>query len=190
VPLRKEHINQPRRRLEVWAEGGQATPRPRGVGNVRRPRRVRSTTPGPITGVSPPAFIEPDPYGNLLGQGHGFLSARDWARLGNLYLQDGVWNGERLLPEGYAAHVRTVAPAWEADGRPVYGGGFFWVNGDGALPIPRDAFAMRGAGGQSATIIPSHGLVVVRIGKYRGAGGGVALNRAFAMLLEIVPEKR
>jgi CubicO group peptidase (beta-lactamase class C family) len=133
------------------------------------------------------AFIEPDPYGNLLGQGHGFLSARDWARLGNLYLQDGVWNGERLLPEGYAAHVRTVAPAWEADGRPVYGGGFFWVNGDGALPIPRDAFAMRGAGGQSATIIPSHGLVVVRIGKYRGGGGGVALNRAFAMLLELVP---
>jgi len=87
--------------------------------------------------------------------------------------------------------VKTLAPAWVADGRPVYGGGFFWVNGDGGRPIPRDAFSMQGAGGQSATIIPSHDLVVVRIGKYRGAGaGGRALNRAFEMLMRIVPAAR
>ena len=43
--------------------------------------------------------IETDPYGNFLTQGYDFMSARDWARLGNLYLQDGVWNGERLLPK-------------------------------------------------------------------------------------------
>ncbi len=134
------------------------------------------------------AIIETDPYGNFLGQGYEMVAARDWARLGNLYLQDGVWNGERLLPEGYVEYVKTPAPAWVADGRPVYGGGFFWVNGDGSLPIPRDAFAMRGAGGQSATIIPSHGLVVVRIGKYRGAAaGGRALIRAFEMLMQLVP---
>ena len=78
-----------------------------------------------------------------------------------------------------------------ADGRPVYGGGFFWVNGDGGTPIPRDAFSMQGAGGQSATIIPSHKLVVVRIGKYRGAGpGDRALNRAFEMLMRVVPAGR
>lgn len=134
------------------------------------------------------AIIETDPYGNFLGQGYEMVAARDWARLGNLYLQDGVWDGERLLPEGYVEYVKTPAPAWVADGRPVYGGGFFWVNGDASLPIPRDAFAMRGAGGQSATIIPSHGLVVVRIGKYRGAAaGGRALNRAFEMLMRVVP---
>ena len=134
------------------------------------------------------AIIETDPYGNFLGQGYEMVAARDWARLGNLYLQDGVWNGERLLPEGYVAHVRTLAPAWVADGRPQYGGGFFWVNGDGGTPIPREAFSMQGAGGQSATIIPSHGLVVVRIGKYRGEDAGDrALNRAFAMLMKAVP---
>jgi CubicO group peptidase (beta-lactamase class C family) len=134
------------------------------------------------------AVLETDPYGNFLGQGYEMVSARDWARLGNLYLQDGVWNGERLLPEGYVDYVKTPAPAWVADGRPVYGGGFFWVNGDGSLPVPRDAFAMRGAGGQSATIIPSHGLVVVRLGKYRGAGAGSrALTRAFEMLMQVVP---
>jgi hypothetical protein len=50
---------------------------------------------------------------------------------------------------------------------------------------------MQGAGGQSATIIPSHGLVVVRIGKYRGAGaGGRALDKAFELLMRAVPSAR
>ncbi len=134
------------------------------------------------------AIIETDPYGNFLGQGYEMVAARDWARLANLYLQDGVWNGERLLPAGYVSYVKTPAPAWVADGRPVYGGGFFWVNRDGATPIPREAFSMQGAGGQSATIIPSHGLVVVRIGKYRGADAGEqALDRAFELLMKVVP---
>ncbi|MCL4846621.1 MAG: beta-lactamase family protein [Acidobacteria bacterium] len=137
------------------------------------------------------AVIETDPFGNFLGQGYGMVAARDWARLASLYLRDGVWNGERLLPQGYVDHVKTIAPAWEADGRPVYGGGFFWVNGDGALPLPRDAFAMRGAGGQSATIVPSHGLVVVRLGKYRGAEAGAkALNGAFELLMRSLPAVR
>jgi CubicO group peptidase (beta-lactamase class C family) len=133
------------------------------------------------------AVIETDPYGDFLTQGYDFLPARDWARLANLYLQDGVWNGERILPEGYVSHVKTIAPAWAADGDPVYGGGFFWVNGDGALPLPKDAFAMQGAGGQSVRIIPSHGLVVVRIGKYRGATPGTAaLVQAYPLFLAAV----
>ena len=79
--------------------------------------------------------METDPYGNFLTQGYELVSGRDWARLGNLYLQDGVWNGERILPEGFVKFVSTLAPAWAADGRPVYGG-FFWINGDGAFPVP------------------------------------------------------
>jgi len=81
--------------------------------------------------------IETDPYGNFLGQGHGLGSGRDWARLGNLFLQDGIWNGERILPEGFVKFVSTPAPAWNADGRPIYGG-FFWLNGVGQYPVPRD----------------------------------------------------
>ncbi len=135
------------------------------------------------------ALIETDPYGNFLGQGLAFMPARDWARLGNLYLQDGVWEGERILPEGFVDYASTVAPAWAADGRPVYGGAFFWVNGNGANGLPTSAYRMLGAGGQSTTIIPSHGLVVVRIGKYTGAReGGAALRAMFPMLLEAVPE--
>jgi CubicO group peptidase (beta-lactamase class C family) len=134
------------------------------------------------------AILETDIYGNFITQGYEFLAARDWARLGNLYLQDGVWDGERLLPQGYVAYASTLAPAWVADGRPVYGGSFFWVNGSGAWPVPESAIGMRGAGGQSTTIIPTHQMVVVRLGKYTGSReGGRALNRAFEMLMEAVP---
>ena len=131
--------------------------------------------------------IETDPYGDFLTQGYDFASARDWARLGNLYLQDGVWNGERILPEGFVRFVSTVAPAWAADGRPIYGG-FFWINGDGDLPIPRDAYFMAGAGGQFTIIIPSHDLVVVRQGHYRGGSVGTeSLKKALALLVAAVP---
>jgi CubicO group peptidase (beta-lactamase class C family) len=134
--------------------------------------------------------METDAYGNFLTQGYELASARDWARLGNLYLQDGVWAGERLLPEGYVDYVATVAPAWQADGRPVYGGGFFWVNGDGADPVPRNAFSMRGGGGQHAFVIPSHDLVVVRLGHYRGQDAGErALSRALELVLAAVPPR-
>ena len=133
--------------------------------------------------------IETDPYGDFLTQGYDFASARDWARLGNLYLQDGVWNGERILPEGFVRFVSTVAPAWAADGRPIYGG-FFWINGDGAWPIPRDAYFMAGAGGQFTLIIPSHDLVVVRQGHYRGSAVGTeSLKKALALLVTAVPAR-
>ncbi|MEZ4457144.1 MAG: serine hydrolase [Gemmatimonadales bacterium] len=135
------------------------------------------------------AIIETDPYGNFLGQGYELVAARDWARLANLYLQDGVWNGERLLPEGYVDYARTLAPAWVADGRPIYGGGFFWLNGDGGWPLPKETMAMLGAGGQSAHIVPSKNLVIVRIGKYRGSDAGeAALTEAMKLLAEAIPD--
>ena len=98
--------------------------------------------------------METDPFGNFLTQGYEYMSGRDWARLGNLYLNDGVTpGGERILPEGYTDFVSTLAPAWVADERPVYGG-FFWINGDGAWPIPKEAYSMNGAGGQAVWIDP------------------------------------
>ena len=134
------------------------------------------------------ALIETDPQGNFLGQGLAFMPARDWARLGNLYLQDGVWDGERILPEGYVEYASTLAPSWIADGRLQYGGAFFWVNGQGSRGLPESAYSMRGAGGQSTTIIPTHDLVVVRLGKYTGSGpGGQALDQAFGLLMEAIP---
>jgi CubicO group peptidase (beta-lactamase class C family) len=106
-----------------------------------------------------------------------------------LYLQDGVWNGERILPEGYTKFVSTLAPAWKADHRPIYGG-FFWLNGDGAFAIPKESYYMAGAGGQYVFIIPSRDLVVVRLGHYKGAdAGGKSLNKALALLMAALPKQ-
>jgi CubicO group peptidase (beta-lactamase class C family) len=131
--------------------------------------------------------METDPFGNFLTQGYELASGRDWARLGNLYLQDGVWNGERILSEGFVKFVSTLAPAWEADKRPIYGA-FFWINGEGAFPVPREAYYMAGAGGQTTLIIPSHDLVVVRLGHYKGSSPGTeAFKKALALLMKAVP---
>jgi CubicO group peptidase (beta-lactamase class C family) len=134
--------------------------------------------------------LETDPFGNFLSQGYEFASARDWARLGNLYLQNGTWNGERILPEGFVKFVSTLAPAWVADKNPVYGG-FFWINGDGSYPVPRSAYFMSGAGGQKTMMIPSHDLVVVRLGHFKGVDEGVkSFKKTLALLMEAVPPSK
>ncbi len=108
--------------------------------------------------------METDPYGNFLLTGYNFGTARHWARLGLLYLQRGVWNGERLLPEEFVDFVSTPAPAWD---EPYYGG-LFWLNTPdetgrgGRIPsLPADAYNASGAGDQRTYIIPSRELVIV-----------------------------
>jgi CubicO group peptidase (beta-lactamase class C family) len=127
--------------------------------------------------------METDPYGNFILTGYDFGTARNWARLGLLYAQDGIWNGTRILPEGWAKFVSTLAPAWK---RPVYGG-LFWINGDGGWNLPKDTYLMAGAGGQNTFIVPSHDLVIVRMGHFRGAGAGRrTTNAALARLMEAI----
>jgi CubicO group peptidase (beta-lactamase class C family) len=129
--------------------------------------------------------LEPDPYGNFLLTGYDYGTGRNWARLGLLYLWDGVWQGKRILPEDWADFVSTRAPAWSP---PVYGG-LFWVNSDGQWRVPEDAYYMAGAGEQNVIIVPSHDLVVVRLGHSRGArAGAAALNVALRRLIEAIQE--
>jgi CubicO group peptidase (beta-lactamase class C family) len=130
--------------------------------------------------------LETDPYGNFLLTGYDYGTARNWARIGQLYLQDGIWQGQRLLPEGWTTFVSTPAKAWK---QPVYGG-LFWVNGDGAWPLPTSAYFANGAGGQRTIIDPTHDLVVVRMGHYRGDRAGMnALKRALSELMPGVPTR-
>jgi len=130
--------------------------------------------------------LETDPYGNFLLTGYDYGTARNWARIGMLYLQNGIWQGERILPEGWTKFVSTPAPAWT---KPVYGG-LFWVNGDGAWNVPKSAYYANGAGGQRTFIIPTHDLVVVRMGHYRGERAGMrALNTAMAELMLAFPNQ-
>jgi CubicO group peptidase (beta-lactamase class C family) len=130
--------------------------------------------------------LETDPFGNFLITGYDYGTARNWARLGLLYLQDGVWQGTRILPEGWTKFVSTLAPAWS---RPVYGG-LFWINGDGAWNLPRDAYFMAGAGGQNTFIVPSHKLVIVRMGHQRGERVARKLtNEALKLVIEAVSKQ-
>ncbi len=130
--------------------------------------------------------LETDPYGNFLMSGYDYGTARNWARIGLLYQQDGVWQGQRLLPEGWSKFVGTPATAWK---QPVYGG-LFWVNGDGARPIPKSAYFANGAGGQRTIIVPTHDLVVVRMGHHKGDRAGMrALDLALEELMSAIPAR-
>jgi CubicO group peptidase (beta-lactamase class C family) len=131
--------------------------------------------------------LETDPYGNFLLSGYDYGTARNWARIGLLYLNDGVWLGERLLPEGFVKFVSTPAPAW----RDSSYGGMVWVNAGGRWKLPRDAFAFRGAGGQDTYVVPSRDLVVVRMGHFPGSRiGGADLERALVLLMDAIPPAR
>lgn len=106
------------------------------------------------------ALIEPDASGTLVGSSYGWATARDWARFGLLFLNEGVWLGERILPEGWTEYASSEVPASEGE----YGA-HFWLNRGGKLPdVPRDMYACQGYQGQRIFILPNHDLVVVRLG--------------------------
>ena len=122
---------------------------------------------------------ETDWKGNFILSSQVWSTARDLARLGLLYLQDGVWNGERILPPGWDDYVRRHGPA-----QPAAGGGYgatFWTFPTGK-GLPEDASVMRGNRGQYVVIIPSRSLVIVRRG-YDGAESQFDLDRFTADLL-------
>jgi CubicO group peptidase (beta-lactamase class C family) len=127
--------------------------------------------------------LETDPAGNFLITGYDYGTARNWARLGLLYLQDGMWQGQRLLPEGWATFVSTPAPAWK---RPEYGG-FFWLNRINTWNLPPETYFAAGAGGQNTWIVPSRELVIVRMGHMRGQGPARrATNTALGLVMEAI----
>ena len=116
------------------------------------------------------ATLEYDSAGVPLGTIHLWASARDWARFGLLYLRDGVTeSGQRLLPEGWVDYSATLTPL-SAD-EYGYGAGFWTQRGNSAAArariaagFPADSFAAIGSQGQYTIVIPSHDLVIVKIG--------------------------
>jgi CubicO group peptidase (beta-lactamase class C family) len=112
--------------------------------------------------------LEFDATGTPIGSSHMLASARDWARFGLLYLNDGVVGGQRLLPEGWVDYSAAATPGSEHFG---YGAGFWTNRGNGegqryriAHGLPADSFMARGSNGQYTIIVPSQRLVVVRMG--------------------------
>jgi CubicO group peptidase (beta-lactamase class C family) len=111
------------------------------------------------------AVMEADPSGTFVGSSYAFATVRDWARFGLLYLQDGIWKGERVLPDDWVSYTATPTPKAP---RGEYGA-LFWLNagfsGNRLWPhAPVDAYAAQGFQEQKVVVIPSRKLVLVRFG--------------------------
>ncbi|MBR1129436.1 serine hydrolase domain-containing protein [Bradyrhizobium iriomotense] len=112
--------------------------------------------------------LQLDGSGTIEGSSEMLASARDWARFGQLYLNDGVAGGRRILPEGWVNYTAMPTPnAW------VGIGAGFWTNQGDSFGAkfrvehgwPRDAFFAKGTIGQYTIVIPSERLVIVRMGR-------------------------
>jgi len=137
------------------------------------------------------AVVEPDPSGTFVSSSFMYASTRDWARFGLLHLRDGVWEGERLLPEGWVEYVSTATPMapmgeygaqwWTNDGKP----------GDPSerrFPsAPPDLFQASGFQGQAVIVIPSRDVVIVRMGLAHSRDA-LDLDGLVAQVLEALPE--
>lgn len=98
-----------------------------------------------------------DGSGNFVGSSFVYATVRDFARFGYLYLNDGVWDGERVLPAGWVDHGRTWASADPDNG---FGyGAHWWLHPD----VPGSMIAL-GYQGQFTWVVPDRDLVVVRLG--------------------------
>jgi len=105
------------------------------------------------------AVLEPDAGGTYVGSSYCYATARDWARLGVLYLQDGIWNGKRILPEGWVDYTQTGESY----------GALWWLNKRMRHPgIPVDCYSCEGYEGQYIWVIPSKDLVLVRLAMEHG----------------------
>ena len=117
------------------------------------------------------AQLAPDASGTLMGGAFLYASARDWARLGLLFLRDGRWGGERILPEGWVAY--TTRPTVQSPNDRY--GAQVWLKLEksenlGEPPMPEDSFYMLGHNGQVVAMVPSKDLVVVRLGQTLSGG--------------------
>lgn len=106
--------------------------------------------------------LETDQSGTIVGSSYAFATPRDWARFGLLYLKNGYWGEEQILPDNWVKISQT--PARKSNGR--YGAQF-WLNG-GANPklpnAPSTIYFCSGYNGQRVYIVPTHNLVIVRMG--------------------------
>ena len=107
------------------------------------------------------AFIETDESGTMIGSSYGYATPRDWAKFGLLYLHDGIWQGKRILPEGWVDFTKTVV-----DGSNGKYGAQFWLNQNGIQypDAPHDMIIADGFLGQYVFVIPSYDVVIVRMG--------------------------
>jgi CubicO group peptidase (beta-lactamase class C family) len=132
-------------------------------------------------GMQYPVF-EVDASGTQVGSSYFFASVRDYARFGLLYLNDGLANGERILPEGWVKYTATPA----SDSKGGYGA-LFWLNQSGFYPsAPADMYSCSGHDGQEIFIIPSKELVIVVVGYSPGPKNSMKFDELLGDILKTV----
>ena len=114
-------------------------------------------------------LVSVDRFGDFILSSQVYTNARDLARFGMLYLQNGVWNGERLLSDEWIDFVRTPAPATAESGNQY--GGQWWLVPDNRTDVPKTAYSTSGNRGQYVVVVPSHDLIIVRRGLDYGQQG-------------------
>ncbi len=114
-------------------------------------------------------LLSTDRFGDFILSSQAYTNARDLARFGMLYVQNGVWNGERLISEEWIQFIRTPAPA-SAPYNYFYGGQW-WLVPSNRNDVPADAYSTAGNRGQYVIVVPSHELVIVRRGLDYGKQG-------------------
>ena len=114
-------------------------------------------------------LVSTDRFGDFILSSQVYTNARDLARFGMLYLQDGVWDGEQLISEEWIKFSSTPAPA--TVGRGGMYGGQWWLVPEGRTDVPADAYSTNGNRGQYTVVVPSHNIVIVRRGLDYGRQG-------------------
>jgi CubicO group peptidase (beta-lactamase class C family) len=130
----------------------------------------------------PDLVFEVDPTGTQVGSSYIYGTVRDYARFALLYRNDGVFNGERILPEGWVRYSTT--PALHSNGN--YGS-FFWLNVGRYYPsAPGDMYSCNGHDGQRIFILPSKDLIVVVVGYSPRSSGGMNFDLLLSDILRTV----
>ena len=107
------------------------------------------------------AVLESDNSGTLVGSSLVWASGRDWARFGQLYLDQGLWNGKQLLPATWVRQARTASRG----SKQAYGA-HWWLSRRKSRPdLPNDSFSAEGYQGQLLLVAPSKRAVIVRLGQ-------------------------
>ncbi len=114
-------------------------------------------------------FLSTDRFGDFVLSSQVYTNARDLARFGLLYLNEGQWDGEQIISKEWIDFVRTPAPA--SKDRNYFYGGQFWLVPSNRTDVPKDAYSTAGNRGQFCIIVPSHDLVIVRRGLDYGKQG-------------------
>jgi CubicO group peptidase (beta-lactamase class C family) len=128
-----------------------------------------------------------DAAGTFAGSALFYATARDYARFGLLYLRDGIWEGRRLLPEGWVDFARTSTAARDGE---RYGGGWWVEPSDPAQRRgPPDLFRAMGHEGQLVVVVPSKDLVIVRLGLLDDRVGFAALGDWAYRLVAMFPPR-